>query len=1302
MYAQKQSSLILWMGLILWGLIWGSVQTSAQHNDPLLSQLKTQAWITTGLSQIPLLHPTPLSPPRPQEKPPTITKTEAFWSQIAFQSYRDGNWEIYWMDNHGDNQTRFTHHPASDVHPRINGDLTEIVFSSKRDGNWEIYKIKTDGTGLQRLTHNDTDDAHPAWSPDGRYIIFAHYTGNQWVIYRMNADGSGQRQLTYPQNKKDDLFPAWSPNGQEIAWVSRDDQGYGDLMVMPANGGNPTVVRAHLRFLQNPVWSPNGQFIACDADLSGNNWNQVVVYRRSDGKQWWKDYGHGDLKDAWMGSWSPDGKKLLFSLISYVVRDNRLYISETRIKSVEIRNGYEQEIGNTPLDMAPDWRQAIDHQPPVVQIEPLSQVSPAPIPVRWSAVDVGPAGVASYDVQVREGEGNWGIWLRGVRHTSAEYPGRGGHRYAFRVRARDHAGNLSDWVSTQTTVESLPPHSVFDPIPPFKRYGSTISWHGQDPGGSGIATYNVQYKQSGAEGWQPWLTETSRTQASFMGEMGKAYYFRVQATDRAHNVGPWNETPAATTLYWWGITGTIFDNRHRPIPDASITSTPSARFGGRSNAAGDYYLYTTNWNQTYQIRWDKPGYGLLPTTPYSAVEDAHTDVVLPPPDNVLKNPSFEHVNGELGWQGRGVFLPRPSSHAHTGTLAQHLGQILFRAGYTRINPPGDALQVQLLFDNRGDRHYLWHDGASIFYYQHIAANGTQGPIKQISLGNAQNVQFHVAKDGTVHVIWKDAFTNYHYPFYAVRTPDGVWQQRKLDVKDNYQTTIDGQGTLHILYVNQRYYQQRRSDGTWTALEQVPFPLGGIRQVAATANGTLFMLFQSAQGTSFAKRYPDGRWQTKQRLPGTQGTYNAIMRVDSHQALHVLAYKGERAIYTRLNPDGSWSEEWFIMPPSNYRTQYLFVDKEGGVHILIALNVSGITLLYRYGDPEGRWSDVEIQTIPQEIVQAIWNVNYLRFAMDGQKRLYMAGAQKYVVAGLRDSQGRWDFWIPSFEGCETYTPHSEEDYPAAIAIDPGNDVAYMAWPAGAPCDIVTTRTISQGGDSRLEQRVTIPTSLREPTLSFFYRFHRPLPSPATLNVRVNHTSLFSTTVSTPEWSHQWLDVSAWAGQTVTVTFDITQSPGAPSTWAEIDDVTLGSSAYPDLWLAPVPPQSPARGQSLRLNIPYGNAGDVVASDVAITLTWPVTLTLVNLEPPPSDHPSAQIWRWNVGSLSPDTDPAGTLTITARVPELAARQVLSGTLHVAGTSREVVQENNERTLWFFVDGHSLYLPMMIANASGENPS
>ena len=82
--------------------------------------------------------------PPPPDRPPSLGTSRLSWSPdgryIAFESKRDGNWEIYVMDSDGSNPRRLTDHPAEDKYPSWSPDGRYIAFQSNRDhDNWEIY-----------------------------------------------------------------------------------------------------------------------------------------------------------------------------------------------------------------------------------------------------------------------------------------------------------------------------------------------------------------------------------------------------------------------------------------------------------------------------------------------------------------------------------------------------------------------------------------------------------------------------------------------------------------------------------------------------------------------------------------------------------------------------------------------------------------------------------------------------------------------------------------------------------------------------------------------------------------------------------------------------------------------------------------------------------------------------------------------------------------------------------------------------------------------------------------------------------
>ena len=140
--------------------------------------------------------------------------------RIAFDSDRDdGKGEIYVLDVRTFAVTRVTFREATpDLNPTISPDGSRIAFQSYVNGNWEIFVMESDGTNVKQLTFNPADDIDPAWSPDGQRIAFATNRDGNWEIYTMDVDGGNVKNLT--NSGTHERWPTWSPNGEEIAFQS--------------------------------------------------------------------------------------------------------------------------------------------------------------------------------------------------------------------------------------------------------------------------------------------------------------------------------------------------------------------------------------------------------------------------------------------------------------------------------------------------------------------------------------------------------------------------------------------------------------------------------------------------------------------------------------------------------------------------------------------------------------------------------------------------------------------------------------------------------------------------------------------------------------------------------------------------------------------------------------------------------------------------------------------------------------------------------------------------------------------------
>ena len=84
------------------------------------------------------------------------------------------------------------------VAPVWSPDGRRIAFDSTRDGNWEIYTMAVDGSDVRRLTNHEAADTRPNWSPDGQWIAFQSWRhGGGFEIYVMRPDGTDLRRVTY-------------------------------------------------------------------------------------------------------------------------------------------------------------------------------------------------------------------------------------------------------------------------------------------------------------------------------------------------------------------------------------------------------------------------------------------------------------------------------------------------------------------------------------------------------------------------------------------------------------------------------------------------------------------------------------------------------------------------------------------------------------------------------------------------------------------------------------------------------------------------------------------------------------------------------------------------------------------------------------------------------------------------------------------------------------------------------------------------------------------------------------------------
>lgn len=149
----------------------------------------------------------------------TRTPRVAEWSpafspdgrRIAYFSLAAGG-DVWVMRADGAGRRNVTRNGGLNEYPTWSPDGRSLAFNSHRDGQFEIYSAASTGARQRNLTRNPAKDQWPSWSPDGRLIAFMSDRDGNEDVFVMLADGTGVRNLTRTSDL-DESHPVWSPGG---------------------------------------------------------------------------------------------------------------------------------------------------------------------------------------------------------------------------------------------------------------------------------------------------------------------------------------------------------------------------------------------------------------------------------------------------------------------------------------------------------------------------------------------------------------------------------------------------------------------------------------------------------------------------------------------------------------------------------------------------------------------------------------------------------------------------------------------------------------------------------------------------------------------------------------------------------------------------------------------------------------------------------------------------------------------------------------------------------------------------------
>lgn len=1115
----------------------------------------------------------------------------------------------------------------------------EPVFSLEQ---YEMNRFEqvVAGGGMELLETPVAPEVLIPWSK----VTYQFYENNNYEVYLMNDDGSGQVRLT--NHPAHDIHSRLNRDSTKVIFASNRDGDY-ELYVINSNGTGLQQLTFNNTDDVEPYWSPDGTKVVFQSYRDG----QPEIYIMNADGSGQTRLTHDPDYDG-MPSWSPDGSKIAF--ISRRTGGYRVYVMNTNGTGLT-------QLSNQAYSLHPVWSpdgskiaydadgnndgfQEIWYMNADGSGQTARYVSAAPLEdnlVRsWS-----PNGqyIAITTVELIYYQGNW-YWDDAYVKAIA-WQGSAAPFYLLH-------GNNRAWNPDWQTQDYLPPQSAVWPLPTYQRVHSVIRWSGSDAGISGIAGYDVQYRTGSS--WTTWQNNTTATYGWLTSApVGIPLDLRSRARDGAGNVESWPAHPdASTTLYTWKLTARMTDNRGVTLPHVPVTIAPTPINSGMSDANGLIGAWLKS-SGAHTLAVNQSGYKPVAATSLNS-EGTHP-FYLRPQDDVIVNGTFETTGTPLpGWNSSGS-LPASinSSVANTGGRSLSLGAT---CAYPCLTP-GELLasnntshNLDMVLDGQGTLHIAWHDEAiqgDGIYYRYRTNNGVWSTPAKIAnvTGYAGYIYTNIVIDqqNRLHVVWslKHQTTYNMMVYYSSKPHNGTWSSPHLLVSNHDSAgdmQVDSQGRVYVLLVSM-YYLVRQPNGTWSqpikiAIDAYPVPPSGV--MAIDHEDVVHFVWWESVGSS-------GQFRIYHQRLLTDGTLLPAVEI-------LQGYAEFNTRIFRLIPGG---DVFYLFFTNHYDGYFVRWTRQSG------------------------WGTPEPLAHANANVDAVLDENNVLHVMSFDR------STNEAIYRQRSPQQGWS--QPVILGL-TWTGGTKPK----IVITSQNMI-HMVIEVSYNFTYFTSAKSPDTQTGQVQQVVTIPGTMINPTLAFMHKGQIDLPGDASgLSVVINN-GVVTQTVATPlvysDWHLTWVDMSAWVGETVTVTFKLHQQSGEHYLRLYLDDISLGSS-YPDTWLTLSGPATALPGTTLAMIMSYGNRGDLIAQSNRITVTLPAHISFVTASVSPV---STQPLVWDVGDLAGGSNPTPivvTLMVQGSAPTMVTRSISA---QLRGQTPEVALGNNQPVYLLFL-GAKQVLPII----------
>jgi dipeptidyl aminopeptidase/acylaminoacyl peptidase len=249
------------------------------------------------------------------------------------------------------------------------------IDAEKNKEYTSLYLLSIDDGETCRLTFGDWSDYNPAWSPDGRKIAFLSTRDGLPQIYLLPVDGGEARRVS---NLKQGVGGGltWSPDGSQLAFTTSRTEEFPDpakpfrvtrpvyrfnamgflapvvqeIFVISVEDGEARALTSDGWMKSQPAWSPDGEEILFLANLPPDSHNIYDFKIQCIDLQWTVRTLAYDFMLAMCATWTPDGKKVVFS----GTPNDRPTFSKTDLWVVDRQGGIPQD-RSAGLDYSVTW-----------------------------------------------------------------------------------------------------------------------------------------------------------------------------------------------------------------------------------------------------------------------------------------------------------------------------------------------------------------------------------------------------------------------------------------------------------------------------------------------------------------------------------------------------------------------------------------------------------------------------------------------------------------------------------------------------------------------------------------------------------------------------------------------------------------------------------------------------------------------------------------------------------------------------------------------------------------------------------